>query len=546
MSTRESEENEELAEIYAYGETVNFWWEASEKSIAARASERAQTIATQNYAIYQQMRMFSYMYDGRSPVWFDETGMNGMNEMVTLYNRVMSETGAVPKQNLAATVIDALSAMIVKQRPLPRAMTRNGDWEDQRTALVLNNCIKGTFPDCGIYEVAPEIVIDTLVCGTGAVRLLEGDKKAIARRLIPWQVLVDPQICLDGNEPDEVFIRSLVSVKSLCKQYPDLKEDIMKAPRVSSQGRGTQVLVYEGWYTGEDTSVYIKCLGNILLETETFEKRLVPIEFLFYQKPRTGFYGVGLVEKLMAQQLRIDEIETFIAEMQRRHMRPIMAVDQAQGISKVVRITDLDMDILETPGARPPTVFVPQPVSPDLYRQVDRIVDRSMQETGVSDFSTNSKIPNGVESGPAMREVSFKNQDRHNQFAMRYEELFIRMGHQIIEAYDRMNRSSRKKIRVNYRAKGMMCEEEWPDLKDKDLKYILTIEASSLDTLSPSFRTQTVLEWAQQKKRARYLNRRAGLAVHPTCAAIGGRLSGHVTGTLPVVSGWTRRPHIVR
>lgn len=491
-------DDDDIAEAFRYGDTSEFWWCAPEESIAARAFERAKKIVDANTSVYAMMREYVRMYDGRDPIWYDESGLVDVSAVAAAMNRVSLPTGANPKQNLFATVIDAMQSIVAKQRPLPRAMTHGGDWASHRVCRALNNAIKGVVPDSGIYEAGPELVTDALVCGTGVLRFYEDKKGSHCKRLVPWQLVVDQELCVDGDMPDEVFVRSMENVRSLAAKYKDKREQIMEAKRLSQTGRGSQVIVYEGWYMGDDEAIYVKFMEGVLLECEDWTGRRLPIEYCHFQKPRTGFYGIGLAEKLLGQQIRIDEIESFIAEMQRRHMRPTAFVAQGAGLSKVVAVDGLEMDVIETPGGQPPTIHVPSPVHPDLYRQIDRIVDRSMQETGVSNFSTNSQLPSGIESGPAVREVAFKNLDRHNQFAMKYEALFIAAGHHVIDAHCRIARSKRGKHTVFYKSKGGLSAVDWPEeLTSEKLKYVLSVESSSLETLSPAFRTQTVLEWSQ-------------------------------------------------
>lgn len=499
----ESYDDEELAEIARNGELSDFWWCADEEMIADRAMERVRGIVSRNSTIYAAMRDFALMYDGRAPIWYDDDGrisnyipIGGMGGGTS----ATSATGVNPRQNLFATCIDAMASIIAKQRPMPRVLTHGGDWSAHRISRIMNDGIKGQLPDSGLYGVAPEVCIDALFCGTGVMRVIEDKKDIRFSRVIPWNLVVDPETVDDTGCPDEVFLRQAINVKKLIKLHPELKAQILECSRLSgTSGANRQVVVYEGWYDGGDEGVYVKFLDGLLLEIKDWTGRKIPLEYLMYQKPRTGFYGIGLAEKLLSQQIRIDEIELFIAEMQRRHMRPTCFVPQGTSQSKIVSITGLEMDVVEMPGSQPPVISVPSPVHPDLYRQVDRIVDRSMQETGISDFATNSKLPSGIESGPAVREVSFKNMDRHNQFATQYEELFISAGHHLIDGLCRIAASKRGVHEVFYKRKGSLGKVEWPkDLKKDGLKYVLSVEASTLDTLSPSFRTQTVLEWAQQ------------------------------------------------
>lgn len=483
--------DEEYAEMFQGGEPSDFWWLNSDDKIAERANQRATTLDDHNQPKFSAMQSYAKLYQGRMPVTSDRNGVDPGEDTPA----VVSETGAVPKHNLVRTAIDAWVSIIGRQRPRPKLITSGGNWKTQMLAENLNGFLTGALPISNLYKTAPAALRDSAVCGLGVIRWSNDGEKMLASRVVPWHVIVDNELCANGEDPIEVFIRQPEHIKSLCHKYPDQADELKKQPGFGIGKR--QVNVYEGWYLGEDNPTYVKFVGDVLLEREDIDCDDLPLQFLRYSEEITGFYGIGLAELLVGPQMRIDEILHYIAEMQRRYLRPTGFVDKGTGAITLSRVAGLEMDIVEVPGGKPVTIQVPHVIAPELYAEVERISDRAMQEHGISSFATNSQVPTGIESGPALREVSFKNMERHNLAAVRYEELFVEAGDHIIEGYSEIAAASKRKPKVLYANRQSVDMIEWPDVDLDDMCYSIRIEATALDSMSPSARTQFALELAQ-------------------------------------------------
>jgi hypothetical protein len=200
-----------------------------------------------------------------------------------------------------------------------------------------------------------------------------------------------------------------------------------------------------------------------------------------------------LGRKIQGKQLRSNKIDAFINYLVDRHSRPVLIVPDGGGVARYVKIDDIDMDIIMTPDGRPPIVFTPQVDLSQLSASMERLSDRAKEEVGMSQFSMTSQVPTGVESAPAIREVAFKNQDRHFIYANAYEELLLAVGDMLI-----------LQARKTLKNKGIWVadlggmEEDFPDISSDEIKLTTVMSSTALSTLSQSFRVQTVLEWAQQ------------------------------------------------
>lgn len=485
-----SKDEDEIAELMQGIGAEDFWFLADKENIAKCAHDRVTKIEDDNEGKYSAMQMYVKLYQGRMPVTFDRSGVSIGEDSPA----VLSKTGAVPKHNLVRANIDAWWSIVGKQRPRPRLLSTGGSWKAHMLVQDLNNFLTGALPLSDLYDVAPDALRDSAVCGTGVIRWCE-DENVKAERVLPWQVIVDEELCATSREPIEVFLRTPEHVKSLCYKYPAKAEELMKAKRFTGSGR--QVMVHEGWYMGKESPVYVKFCGEVLLEHEDMTDRRLPLQFLFYSKQPSGFYGIGLAEMLLGAQLRIDELQLFISEMQRKHVRPTMFVDGAAGAITMSKVAGLEMDVVAmAANTKMPVVNVPTVISPEIYREVERISEATRTEHGISGAATNNNLPPGIDSAPAQREYNFKDMDRQNRAAVRYEAFFIEAGHHLVEGYQRIAKG-RKKPKVAYSDKGSVDFVEWPKIDLTEMAYSIQIQASPLDSLSPANRMQTVLEMGQ-------------------------------------------------
>lgn len=468
------------------------WWLEEEDEIARCALTRVKEIENQLAGRFHELDTLTKLYQGKSSVQITDTDVLEGDDRIEHEGR----TGAVPRFNLVRSVIDAWVSIVAAQRPRPKMLTTGGGWKEQALATDLDKFLRGALYQSGMEDLFAEVVTDGAVYGTGVLRMYEEEGVLKLRRLQPTQLLVDELLSPAGEEPCEVFIRTPEHVASLCYKYPDLKEEILKTPGFSSGGR--QRMVYEGWYVDGDRPVRVKFVGDVLLEIEDWDVGVLP--FLFYrpQNPRGGFFGIGLAESLKGNQMRIEEIQSFIAEVQRRVVRPRLLTDMPVGSVQAaasVNGVDQGFDVISVQGGKSFEFYTPTGLPPEIYGELARIAEYAKEEVGVSSYSTANSLPAGVDSAPAQREFNLRENRRHGLASGKAERMLVEWGEKTVKLYAWMSKG--RKVAVKYADRNVVQQIEWPKVNLDKLAYVISIEAASMASLSPAGRIQAATELAQ-------------------------------------------------
>lgn len=458
-----------------------YWFKEKDlEKLAKEFIDREAELRQQNNLTYTSQRLLSELYDYVYPDDFERQGQGGVDSVFGVASQI-----AAPAQNIIGTIIDAAVPLVARQRLLPKVVPIGGGWEGHRATRLMNTVIRRYYPKSMVYDACTEMACDGLLSGTGVVLVRKCDDNIIkCERVEPWRVAINSSSHSNTNKVHECFIRSRVSTLAMAEEYEDVEFD-----DEDSQ------LVTEGWTLHGGGIHYAKTLADGTLLEHEFYKGDTQIPVFFYrpQRPRNGFWGIGLGRKIQGKQLRSEKIDEFINHLMDRHTRPTLVVPDGGGVSRGVKVGDVDMDIIMTPDGRSPVIYTPQVDFAPLYAAMERLGTKSKEEVGMSQFSMTSQVPTGVESAPAIREVAFKNQDRHFLYANAYEEVLLAIGEYLVEEARRT--IGKKGIWVSDLG-GQM--EEFPDISSDEVKLTVTMSSTALSTLSQSFRVQTVLEWAQQ------------------------------------------------
>jgi len=145
---------------------------------------------------------------------------------------------------------------------------------------------------------------------------------------------------------------------------------------------------------------------------------------------------------------------------------------------------------------RPPVFEQKQVVPPEVYRWLDELERGGYEDEGISQVSAQNQLPPGIESAPAQREYSFKEGQRFAPVSQRWENaIAVDTAYKTIAFFKHNAERTGKKPKVAWSNRTFVSQIEWPDLTDQ--VFVIRPEASSLDALSPSARTQAALELAQ-------------------------------------------------
>ena len=169
-------------------------------------------------------------------------------------------------ENVCASNVDTVAAIIAPNKPRARFVTDDGEWSTQKTARQLEAYAAGLVKLCDVHRKTQVGFKDAAKKGTGLVKVYEDGRGIKVERVPVDEIVVDEGECTSGQSPRQMTQRKIVDRTTLKRKFPKHAEQIEKAGAAGTI-TGTsrlwadyrpieenQVVVLESWYLpfGED------------------------------------------------------------------------------------------------------------------------------------------------------------------------------------------------------------------------------------------------------------------------------------------------------
>lgn len=478
---------------------VGAWWRAATKK---EASEQllgtASFLKDQSQYRYRQAAIHSRLY-GNVPLF----GYAGANiNKIAGNNQLPIDR---PTMSVITSCIDTLVSRITQSRPRPIFLTDNADYKQRSLSKQLNQFISGEFYQTRAYEKGPLMLRDAGVTGTGVVKVLRDQENRVAlERRLCTEILTDPNDSLYG-EPRQLYEVQLVDRSVLLEMFGNKEAMIAKAEKAypdqsgeASRTVSDQVMVVEGWHLpsgpdAKDGQHMIACSEGILND-KPWKKKKFPFAFLHFSPRMLGFWGQGLSEQLMGTQIEINKLLITISKSINLMGVPRIFTEEA---SKVVssHFNNEIGSIIKYRGTIPQFVTAPC-IAPEIYAQLQRLVEYAYQQSGISALAAGSKKPQGLNSGAAIREYDDLQTDRFATLEKRYDQAFIDLSYLIIdEAKDIAQETG--KYQTVFPNKDGTKQIDLPAAKILDDPFVIQCFDSSSLPRDPAGRLQRIVEMMQ-------------------------------------------------
>ncbi len=380
----------------------------------------------------------------------------------------------------------------------------------------MDRFLVGAFHVGDVYPVAARAFHDTTVFGTGGWKLVPTGKgkkfKVVAEHFLIDDLVVDEEECREHLEPLNTYHRTQMNASHLCKLYAkgdsrearDNRDAIMAA-----KGRGgaewpggrsvrpDRCVVVEAIFVDPDGGPgrrTVSVMGRTLVD-EAWEFPWHPYVILRWALPLSGFYGDGIAYRQYGRQMRITYLYRWVQRCHDLFATPRAWVDPMGGPPSLQMSNEIGAIIT----ARKPPVYQTQAVvPPEIYRWLADLEAGGFEDEGISQASANNQLPPGLESAPAQREYSFKESSRFAPVSQRWESaVAIETAEKMIAMYRAHFLAGNESPQVRWADKTLVQQIDWESVQLDEDAYEIRAEASSLEALSPSSRTQAAIELSQ-------------------------------------------------
>jgi len=413
----------------------NWWAGKNDKEVCGQLLSTAAFLKETQAYRFRQTAIYARLYGNMS--LFNFVGSN--------LTKIDSQNGLPsdrPTFNVIQSAADTLVSRITQSRPAPIFLTDNSDYKERRLAKQLNNFILGEFYQMKAYDKAAILLRDALVTGTGCMKVYETPNKRVGMdRVLLTELLTDPNESIYG-EPRQIYQMKLVDRAVLIDNFPKFKKILEVAANAypdnsadSSKTVSDLVMVVEGWHLksgpdAKDGRHTIACSAG-LIEDEEYTKETFPFVFLHYSPRLLGFWAQGLAEQLMGTQMEINSLLYTISRAIK--LVGVPRVFEEMGSKVVSAHNNNDVGVIIKYRGTKPIYEVAPSNAPELYQQLQRLIDYGFQQCGVSNMQASGEKPAGLNSGEAQRVYNDIATDRFSALSRRYDNLFIDLAYLVID-----------------------------------------------------------------------------------------------------------------
>jgi hypothetical protein len=385
------------------------WWDKDARNKHDLAFQWRQQVAMDTATLRTDTRLFVQLVSN-----FNPTGNEEFDYAVrsAFPNKI--------RDSIVSAGCDTAVSLISQARTAPQYLTTAAEWATSRIAERKSRVIQGQFYDLGVFQLAARAFRAACEGGTGYIAGCVGpDGMPRIERCLHNEVYVDPEDGRYGN-PRRMGRIKFVPRDELMGEYkgdsaalaairsakgPTNRDHLDFFLRV--KGQADVVAVFECWslptVDGGDDGLYLKCISNYTLVEKKHKKRRHRIvRFVGWLRDQ-GYYGQSLTERMLGAQLRLCEIDDYVAASQRLGSNAKTIVWRNSGVN-ADDVTNAACQVLEVnEGSTPPQLLVSSATPPDLADQRREIKQDAYDAQGFGDNTVTGDVNKGLSSGRAVQ-----------------------------------------------------------------------------------------------------------------------------------------------
>lgn len=479
-------------------ESYNWWRAKSKAELCQQVIETASFLKEQQQYRYRQAAIHARLYGNMPLATFAGASYNRLGQQ----NNLPVDR---PTMNVVQSCVDTLVSRLAQAKPRPTFLTDGGEYKERNLAKQLNHFIAGELYQTKAASSAELVLKDAAILGSGCIKVYEDDNERVALdRVLLTELFVDTNDAFYGN-PRSMYQLKLVDRSMLLEMFPEYKSEVQKAeqayPDNSGESQKTisdQVMVVEAWHlpsskNASDGRHVIACSAGILLDEE-YKDESFPFVFIHFSPRLVGLWGQGLAEQLTGTQLEINKILVTVSQSISLVGVPRIFVEDG---SKVVHahLNNSIGSIVTYRGTKPEYSVAPS-IHPEMYAQLQRLIEYAYQQSGISALAATSQKPAGLNSGEAIRNYDDLQSDRFATLAKKYDELFVDLSYKIIyKAKEIAERTG--KYQTVYPNKNGAKEIDLPKAELLENPFVIQCFDTSSLPKQPAGRLEKVVEMMQ-------------------------------------------------
>jgi len=402
--------------------------------------------------------------------------------------------------NAVQSNIDTLISKLSRLRPRARFLTNAGGFRAVKAAKKLGYFADGIFQENDVYSMSRSVLRDALVYGDGFVHIFAENDRVKLERVIPYEIFVDEMECVGGATPTHMYRIKLVSRQALMDLFPEKKDEIAQSQqlfnvRIHSTSPATdQIEVLEAWKIGSGEEKkdgrHLLAVPDCLLGYGEWTEKQFPFSKISWTQPFSGYWSQSLAEQLKSTQLEINKL---LAVQQRSyHLSGSFKILVQNGSQIPVESFNNNIGTIIKYTGNKPEYITPPVLPPEFYRNLDTLIGRSYQISGVSSLSAFAQKPAGLNSGVALREYNDIESARFLEFSQDIEQFFVDIAKCAMTMVKRIAEANKGHYPVNITSPKGMQKLDFKHVKVAEEDYSISVFPSSSLPNDPAGRLEAI------------------------------------------------------
>lgn len=375
---------------------------------------------------------------------------------------IETDTTSTPQLNVIKSCIDTLTSKIAQSKVRPFFNCINGSFKDIQVVKQAQQFFDVYFDTNNTNKIVSEAFRDACIFDTGVI-YINDETKQITKAL-PWQVYIRPAEQTYGKYTRVYF------------EQIDYPTSIMPE-NLSKFCKGLEYVTYGIYY---DTVNHVKAIliNNKVVETKEYAGTKIPFVFLHYCSPIFGNSSQSIVDMLNSIQLEIDSLMTKIKDASQLNAAMTYFVPDGSTL-KTSQLNNRVGNVITykaTPNMTqsPVTVSTPAFIDGQYITTVETLCQKAYEMVGISQLSSMSQKPKGLDSGVALDTMENIEGDR-----------FETQLNQVIRAYVDIAKTC---LEIFPQEEDILPEDtkrvsvKWADIVEEASK--MSIQFSAADSLS--------------------------------------------------------------
>jgi len=419
------------------------------------------------------------------------------------YNNNYNNNNVLPDRltfNCVQSNVDTLISKVSRLKPRARFLTNAGGFKAVKAAKKLSYFTEGIFQENDIYSISRSVLRDALVYGDGFIHIYSDNNRVRLERVIPYEIFVDELECVGGATPTHMYRIKLVSRQALMEMFPDKADKIAQSQQLFSvqlhitSPATDQIEVLEAWKigTGEDrkNGKHLMAVPDCLLSCDEWTDKRFPFARISWTQPFSGYWSQSLAEQLKSTQLEINKL---LAVQQRSyHLAGSFKILVQNGSQIPVESFNNNIGTIIKYTGNKPEYITPPILPPEFYNNLQTLIQRSYQISGVSELSAYSQKPAGLNSGVALREFNDIESARFLEFSQDIEAFFVDIAKCSVNMATGIAKENAGHYPVNINNPKTLTKLDFKEIKLKEDDYTISVFPASSLPNDPAGRLETI------------------------------------------------------